>query len=270
MTYKTVEASVSGGEPVELYKFIVGPSSYLYTSSGNQVSFSGGEYEPTAISRTEIDQNDEINRAGISITLPRGAAVTEEFRVYAPSSVVGATIFAWHPTADVYAAIWAGRVLSCEWRGVSATLACESVFSSQKRLGLRRNYQAACPHSLYDVPCGVSKTAYKVAGLITDVTANTLLVDTLGGYSAGYFSGGFVTRTEADGALDTRFITEHGGTSITLSHPFNGAEVGDAVDVYPGCAHTTAACDTKFSNILNYGGFPYVPEKSPFGSTSVF
>jgi len=269
MTYRDIEESVRDGEPLELYKFLVGTTSFLYTASVESVLFNGQVYEPIAISRTEIDQNDEIDRAGLSIIVPRGTPVTERFRVFSPPAVMMVTIFSLHPTTDVYATIWSGRVLSCDWRGSKVSLACESTFSSQKRLGLRRNYQATCPHPLYGSACKVLKSNFKVPATITAVSGSTVTVSTLGGYAGSHFSGGFLTLLDPTYSLDTRFITT-GGATMTLSHPFESVEVGDLVDMYPGCAHTTDACDTKFSNILNYGGFPYVPEKSPFGSTTVF
>ena len=42
--------------------------------------------------------------------------------------------------------------------------------------------------------------------------------------------------------------------------------VGQDVDVFAGCDHTVDTCDQKFDNVINYGGWPYVPSKNPFES----
>jgi uncharacterized phage protein (TIGR02218 family) len=34
---------------------------------------------------------------------------------------------------------------------------------------------------------------------------------------------------------------------------------GDTFTIYPGCDKTQATCASKFSNLANFGGFPYVP-----------
>lgn len=38
--------------------------------------------------------------------------------------------------------------------------------------------------------------------------------------------------------------------------------IGDVVTLYPGCSLTVAAC-TLFSNVANFGGFPYIPQINP-------
>jgi hypothetical protein len=41
------------------------------------------------------------------------------------------------------------------------------------------------------------------------------------------------------------------------------------VKIYPGCDRTKETCNDKFSNILNYGGFAWIPAKSPFDGSSI-
>jgi len=40
--------------------------------------------------------------------------------------------------------------------------------------------------------------------------------------------------------------------------PFAPAE-GDTFNVAFGCDHTQATCQSKFNNLINFRGFPYVP-----------
>jgi len=270
MTYETVEASVRGGEPVELYKFVVGTSKFLYTSTDSVIEFNSESYIPITISRNAINQDDEINRSGIDVVVPRDEGVANLFRASAPAEIVAVTIFRLHPNEDVFAAVWAGRVLSCEWEGVKASLACESVFSSQKRTGLRRNFQGSCPHVLYGSACQVNKLAHRVAGPVSLISSGSLTVPAAGGFSDGYFDGGFVQFFTVEGLADTRFISEHVGSVVSIPYAFQGIAVGSLVDLYPGCNHTTEECNTKYSNILNHGGFPYTPLNTPFGGASVY
>jgi len=48
------------------------------------------------------------------------------------------------------------------------------------------------------------------------------------------------------------------------------AAVGDQVRAYPGCDHSLITCANKFGNSLNFGGFPFMPEKNPMDGTPVF
>jgi len=67
-----------------------------------------------------------------------------------------------------------------------------------------------------------------------------------------------------------RGIKIHDGDTVTVTHPVAGLEPGSVLIALPGCNHTTTHCNDKFSNILNFGGFPYMTEKNPFGANSVF
>jgi hypothetical protein len=40
--------------------------------------------------------------------------------------------------------------------------------------------------------------------------------------------------------------------------------VGDAVKVFAGCDLTLAQCKAKFSNVLNFGGMPHMPQSNLF------
>jgi uncharacterized phage protein (TIGR02218 family) len=52
---------------------------------------------------------------------------------------------------------------------------------------------------------------------------------------------------------------EVGGVDLVQALPVTPAS-GDAVAMVPGCNKTTAHCEGKFNNLLNFGGFPYIPK----------
>jgi hypothetical protein len=50
------------------------------------------------------------------------------------------------------------------------------------------------------------------------------------------------------------------GTTATLTSPFPFTPAaGDAFDIAPGCDKTQDDCSTKFNNLVNFAGTPYVP-----------
>ena len=73
------------------------------------------------------------------------------------------------------------------------------------------------------------------------------------------------------------------GNVLSLSRPIETlAEVSDGygnnyggfygsstVTLYPGCTKSRAVCKNKFDNLNNYGGFPWIPTKNPFGGSSI-
>ena len=43
--------------------------------------------------------------------------------------------------------------------------------------------------------------------------------------------------------------------------------IGLDVDWFAGYDHSLAICESKSANVINYGGFPFVPIKNPFNSS---
>ena len=80
----------------------------------------------------------------------------------------------------------------------------------------------------------------------------------------GWFVGGRLTAAGAQ-----RLIVASSGGAVTLSAPIPGLTAGDAFDAYPGCDHTLGTCASKFGNQLNFGGFPYIPQKNPFTGDAI-
>jgi uncharacterized phage protein (TIGR02218 family) len=166
--------------------------------------------------------------------------------------------------------VWIGRVLNCEWRGGEAVLHSEPVYTSIRRNALRRHYQRQCPHVLYGAACGVNQTLFKTIGTVANISGSVIQVNAAGGFDDGHFAGGFVEWNSSAGVSDNRLITDHISVTLTLTAPIIGLAVGDTVNLYPGCDHTLSTCKNKFSNNLNYGGWPYLPLLNPFGLTTLY
>jgi hypothetical protein len=50
----------------------------------------------------------------------------------------------------------------------------------------------------------------------------------------------------------------------------DGYSVGQELRLYPGCKRTGEWCNAFFNNVDNYGGFEFLPNRSPFSGESVF
>lgn len=279
MTYDATERSVQSGAPVELYEFArttVDLSTpcmpittttvlYRYTSADADVNFESNDWTATPIQRSAVEATREMNRNNLTLTVPRNFEIADLFRVSPPSDVILLTVYRYHRDDANKVVLWMGRVLNCEWGDGLARLTCEPVATSMRRPGLRRLYQKQCPHVLY--ACGVDRTAFDHATTVSAISGSTLTVASLGAHP---YAGGFVEWTPSAGAVERRFIRSFSGTDLVLSRPFDGLAVSDDVTVYPGCDHTMATCDTVFNNLPNYGGFPFVPTKNPFGGNPVY
>lgn len=272
MTFQTYEQAVQSGAPIELYEFEVGPTIYRYTSAPDDFVYLTKNFSAVQIVRGDVEESGELPKDALTVTVPRDAAIADEFRVAPPSDVVLLSIYRMHyddPDGE-RKLFWTGRVLNCEWKGASADLTCESIYTALKRPGLRRLYQRQCPHVLYGTACGLLLTAWKLTTTLDTVSGTSLTAANFGLQADGYFAGGMIEWESEPGRYERRGIKSHIGTTITLTHPIVGIEAGASVDYWPGCDHSLTTCHSKFANRANYGGFPYVPKKNPFTGTNVY
>lgn len=78
----------------------------------------------------------------------------------------------------------------------------------------------------------------------------------------GWFANGAVKFTSGanDGlAFDIRDWTESTALVSLWFAPYGVVQVGDTLDIAPGCDFSTTMCNDKFNWILHYQGFPFLP-----------
>lgn len=125
----------------------------------------------------------------------------------------------------------------------------------------RNLYQASCSNTLYDTACGLNRAALTVTGVATGSPTRTV-IGTGQTAAADYFSQGVITFTTGPNAGVSRTIKkfDSGTGVVTMIAPFPFAPAaGNAYSMYPGCNKTMDTCTNKFSNIIKFRGFPFVP-----------
>lgn len=269
MTYETRETSMQLGEPLELYEFSFGENIYRYTSAASEILHLGETWAPAFLKRGSIDFSAEKGRNNLSIDTVRNFPVADFYRIMPPADVILLTVRRLHVGDSDSIVVWSGRLLGVEFQGSRAVMTCEPVTTSLRRTGLRRIYQRQCPHVLYGTSCGVNKSSFAVPATLSAVSGVSLTSATFGLYAAGYFAGGYIEFDNA-GVIERRFITEHTGTLIKINLPLIGLDIGVSITAYAGCDHTIPTCKNTFNNLGNYGGFPYIPRKNPFGGNGIY
>lgn len=262
MSYLTYESSVQDGRPLELYEFRRGSLYFRYALTSESYYYQGLEFQPEYIKRGSISQTEDLHKGGMRLIFPLTNTFAAAYLGLAPDDVTTVTIYRGHiGDADgEFVAYWKGRVLSAKADGNEITMECESIFSSMARAGLRSRFELTCRHSLYSAECTLSRSSYAIAGTVVALSGNVLTIAAAAGYPDGYFVGGMIE----NGSGDFRFITSHVGSLVTISRPFNVAVGSTDVTLYPGCDKAVSTCITKFNNLLNFGGFPYIPSSNPF------
>lgn len=274
MSFEQYEESVESGSPIELYTFAYAAATFRFTSADRDITVDSETYTQHAgLTRSAIDDTGEIAKANITITAPENFIVAKLFEVYPPSDVVTLTLQRVQ-ASDLTdpKTIWLGRVLNAKWSVGFSTLLCESIFTRLRTPGLRRIYSRNCPHVLYGAACRAQETLFEELVDLIGISDDGFQVQS-GAFALhpdGFYANGKLTYEVTPGVFERRGIREHVGQTITLTHPIAELSADSIVTVVPGCDRTRDTCDNRFDNVPNYGGFPFIPERNPFGAGSVF
>lgn len=268
MTFAAHETSQEGSRPVELYRFVVGGATYAYTSAEDTIVASSITYAPEAISRSRILNSQEQRQNVVEVTVPGVNAFAALYKQIVPGQRATLTVQRLQrgdtPTPERLT-LFQGYVQSVAFLndGRLAKIAAVPSSAAQSRPIPRFTFQGSCNHVLYDNGCKVVAGDFKHTGLVTAVNGNVITVDGAGAFIDDYFTSGFV---DAAGGLDARLVLSHTGDDLTLLLPFPFTIVGSTIDVYAGCDHTLPTCKVKFNNVINFGGFAFVPKRNIFNS----
>jgi uncharacterized phage protein (TIGR02218 family) len=122
----------------------------------------------------------------------------------------------------------------------------------------RNVYQPTCLHTLYDSGCTLVKNAFGANGTVG--AGSTASVINWSGADANFQQGSITFTSGVNVGVTANVNAVAAGTSLTLGYPLQSVpSAGDTFTVYYGCDHTPGTCQSKFSNLANFRGFPYVP-----------
>lgn len=254
---------------VELYAFEGTSGSFRLTPHEFDVEIGGERYERCPLERSALALGAEAAKSALELKLPPDHALVRHLlqaTLTGEATAVRLRIARREAWGDVWwlsGTRWMGRVLGVEVADDSARIRCESAQVSLKRIGLRRLYSRACSHVLYSTACGA--TPITAESTVTQVSGRSVEFD--GGVPAavsGMLAGGWL-QTPA-GAR--HMIVSESTAGVELLYPVPLA-VGLSVTLTAGCDHGMPTCHTRFNNLSNFGGFPFIPSKNPF-STGVF
>lgn len=288
MSVSAIESGINTS-PVYLYKFYtqgIGGTQllYSYTSSESNVVYKGDTYSPEVVKSTEIELSQEASDRQIEIYLKRTSGLVGKFQDYIPTSIIYTSIFKFHDNDiepvfdDKVENTWNGIVTGFNEEIDYASIVCKPIQTAFNRVALYKTFAKQCQHFLYDSNCKVNPNLpqYKQTVTLSQVNGTDLYSSgfaTWTGYSdpeagstipAGWWTTGFL-RIPSTGEL--RMITDHSSmdtTKITLLTGIRGLTPGTQVEVYAGCDRSPQTCKIKFNNIVNNGGFPYIPLTNPF------
>lgn len=274
MTYLAQEAAVETGKPLELYRFANLSTVFTYTSGNADYTYTSEVYVPRNITRNEATINSDQEPANLTLRLPADDEFVQRYRISAPPTRDKLTIYRLHlsdggsPEVIVF---FKGEVSSVAFEGDDAIIAAEPSGVVLRRPIPRRSYSNLCGHVLYDRGCKISDTnpSFKFDVVVQSISGSNVTVTGagIGTQAANFFVAGFLDK----GSTERRMIlaeTVVNPTTMTfqIPLPFSELEAGNALVLRAGCNHSLTACRTKFNNVVNFGGFPWVPTENPFNT----
>lgn len=177
-----------------------------------------------------------------------------------------------HARIDVYACNWADTSQGTVQlrRGWIGQMARQGLHYTAELRGLHdllqrpvgNYYTPECRYDLGDSHCTVNLAPLTVTGAVTAVTDQANFGDAAQTAATGTYNYGKLTWTSgANSGLGMEVKNwDLPSQTFTLWLPMpNAIQIGDTYTVYPGCDKRFTTCSGKFSNVVNFGGFPYVP-----------
>lgn len=167
--------------------------------------------------------------------------------------------------------LFKGRVT--EINSVGRTQAKVTIASDLTLLSIdmpRRLYQTNCVHNLYDTGCTLNRATYTATGALGAGSTTTTLI--WSSATSAYQQGSITFTSGANEGITATVKTATTGV-LTLQYPLvNAPATGDTFTISQGCDHTMTTCNSKFANLANFLGFPFVPPPQiltgPLASTS--
>lgn len=268
MTYAARESSLDDGSPVFLYEFTDGTSAYRYCDLPGDITFDSNTWTAESIKHSEIKLSDQVSKNTIKITLPTSNAFAQLFIGWMPELSYSVTVYRTHIGETDSVVAFKGRITTPELNNNTIVFDVESVLTAIERNGINQRYLLNCRHVLYGNKCLAVKASFLVAGTLSAYSGLVLTISAASGYADNHFRGGIIEFP--DGSF--RRITAHSGSSITINT--NNQYLVDtippySVNLYPGCDKSKATCISKFNNVINFGGFPWIPTKNPISGSSI-
>jgi uncharacterized phage protein (TIGR02218 family) len=237
------------------------------TMSNGEVYLTGAGYDFTGYSATASLAPAMVDLSGIAGMAGIGAdqlasGVFDGARCY---------LFAteWHTPVEDYEPIVAsilGKTTLMDERYTIEEMALIDALNQS----VGKTYTATCPKTFGGqeyAGCMVDLSLITVTGTLTAVTSSSIVRDSARTEDADWFAAGTLQFTSgANAGLKAQEVKIYSanGTIETWEPFYYAPQIGDTYSLVPGCRKRLLDCRDKWSNIINFGGYSYVPTGSQY------
>lgn len=276
MSLANLAAAVFGSRPIFLYQFSRLGSSWQFNTSAKDISrvipgLGTLEFEKLAISHDKIIDAEFSYRSELLIRIPLDASLFQ-LAVIASGFSTSMNVKIWRTDASEgeVLPVFSGKVISVKPEDKKGVLeiSCLTAAKDFAIKGLVGVFQKTCRHVHYAKGCNLNIGSFNISGEVSSISAD-FLTYTLDLGGAAIDSGDYILGILSRSDGQRRFITNHSATEFKINALIPGMEVGETVEIAPGCNLSRERCNQRFSNIENFGGFPFIID-NPFDGRQVF
>lgn len=264
------EASIEDSEPREGIEFFLPNSVWRISTSSRDEDFNGATFHAQPGARGDVKVipmgSDTSNSDTTEIHIPMAHYVAQRWMAgLVPPRRLTVNIWRKQLNSGTEEIIWAGEVVSMSPEGEIAKFNVPSRLSRAMARGLPTlTAGRSCPHVLGDASCTKDVEAMKVSAVVLSKNGRIVTVSSIGGKPNGWAEGG---RLRHVASLESMTVYLQTGTVVEMQLPIWELNVGDAVEILPGCGKLVSICRDKFDNVVNFGNPPALPLVNPMRTT---
>lgn len=280
------DCAAEGWQPIYLYHLWMDPPAgrhWRYTSGAGSVTSAGQSYESAAITHGPWRQTLRADADALQIE----AAVTPDQRAThplascfpaAPSQPVQVEVRQTTWTApDATQLVFRGQVRAVREEEGRLLGECAGLLSLLDGSLPRWPIHPECNHVLYQPEtCGVNRARFETRACLVSLSDGVFppvvrvewldpgsVPQTRDYFAHGWVEAGAGATYEARPILSSQPVAGREEVDLELNAPLRYAQVGQPLQVIPGCDGAWATCRGKFDNSTHFGGFPFAPPGPP-------
>lgn len=284
MAFDTYETG--DGSPVEIMEFSNGATLIRTANTVRDLVLTGKTYGALSYTLTPFAQSKDTDDNNRTMKVGNDFPVVGLYQGAPTSASTLVTIQRFHdddPAGQIQN-IWNGRIVAINHIEDEVEILLQPVTSGAETTP-PDTFSALCNSFLFESPgCTLARDDFRFVGVVNSITNNGLniqvpnlraeaaIIDTalaapLGPLSSAeldiYWQGGYLLSA----AGELRDIVEGNVSAdpntVRVNVPFRELLQTDVITVFAGCDLSRATCAKKYNNVLNFQGFPDIPEIDP-------
>lgn len=269
-----LQAAINSGKICNIYTIIAKDgTTKRFTDTNQSLTYDGNTYVPTAainkfkLRLTNTGEIDNQQVAATILDLPADELKSGKW----DNANVESAIISWENTSWGKLITFKGNIGVIQWTDEGFRADIQNYMRNlNKNIG--DVVTANCRHQLFSTTgkigfCGVNKASFTDTSSVTNIISQKLkFVIVPSGQVHNWATNGQIKFTSGANAGLTYHIKKHNvfqedinSETIELFLPtLAPIALGTTFEFYAGCDHTYDTCKSKFSNGINFGGFPHL------------